>query len=178
MTTTFMGIPVEADEIYKGFKDRTDQWGADKFWELVKPVLDSGALIRWEQYTPYFNDGDVCEFYVNEPRFSPAGEDDDEGGGYSDGFYDLWEIELMGGEEEKFSHYEKTGQVDMWGYARERAVHKKTGVVFQRHPAYDAMKELASNMGHFEDLLYATFGDHAEVTITPNKIIKESYEHV
>ena len=24
------------------------------------------TVIKWTQYTPYFNDGDTCEFYVNE----------------------------------------------------------------------------------------------------------------
>jgi len=27
--------------------------------------------ITWAQYTPYFNDGEACEFNVNDPVFSP-----------------------------------------------------------------------------------------------------------
>lgn len=34
----------------------------DKFFE-DHPTVEA---IRWEQYTPYFNDGDACEFGVND----------------------------------------------------------------------------------------------------------------
>lgn len=40
--------------------------------------------VRWTQYTPYFNDGDACEFSVHEPQFKftvagceDIGEEDD-----------------------------------------------------------------------------------------------------
>lgn len=40
--------------------------------------------IHWTQYTPYFNDGDTCEFSVNEYCFHILGDDDDE----IDSFYE------------------------------------------------------------------------------------------
>lgn len=38
---------------------------------------------RWRQYTPYFNDGDACEFYVyaSEPDMKAIGDED-----FTDGY--------------------------------------------------------------------------------------------
>lgn len=146
---TFMGIPFEADEIYKGYKNTTAQWGMKEFQGLVQPILDKGVDIRWTQYTPYFNDGDPCEFGINEPEFRferPAETDDDEDDYDREGFYDEWDLRYNESE-------------------------------YLKHPAYTHLKQLIGDWGHFEHLLYETFGDHAEVTVTPEKVIKESYYH-
>lgn len=45
------------------------------FKETTKEFFDknpSVTAIVWAQYTPYFNDGDTCEFGVNEPTFTNA----------------------------------------------------------------------------------------------------------
>jgi len=62
--------------------------------------LDGVEAIRWEQYTPYFNDGDACEFWVNEPRikFNNTPED---AGDYEDGFIDDYDVKT-GKEKEVF----------------------------------------------------------------------------
>lgn len=39
------------------------------------PIIEE---INWTQYTPYFNDGDTCEFGVNEPDVIFVDEDADE----------------------------------------------------------------------------------------------------
>lgn len=53
---------------------------------------------RWNQYTPYFNDGEECTFGVNDVylRFKGASEDDGEN---EDGFKSSWDCE-DGSEEE------------------------------------------------------------------------------
>ncbi len=43
----------------------------------LAPLIPEGCVLRWTQYTPYFNDGDACTFSVNEPQL--CREDDDEG---------------------------------------------------------------------------------------------------
>lgn len=43
--------------------------------------------IHWVQYSPYFNDGEACEFRVNEIQYVLT-HDLDEDGEWSDGFYD------------------------------------------------------------------------------------------
>ena len=42
------------------------------FSDACKAVFDEHPILvafRWSQYTPYFNDGDTCEFDVNELEF-------------------------------------------------------------------------------------------------------------
>jgi hypothetical protein len=175
--TSFMGLPVEADEIDKSRTRQADQWDADTFERMVKPLLEAGVSIQWDQYTPFFNDGDICEFSVNEPTFRIDPESED--GYFEDGFFSPYEVQLKGGEEEIYKGYEYYGETDRWGYRRQQAVYEKTGRVFDRHPSYDAMEELrtAMNYGHFEELLYDLFGDHAKIRITPDHIVKEYYQH-
>jgi hypothetical protein len=177
MTDTFLGIPMEIDELDKSRTRQADQWDAAKFEEMVKPLLEAGVSIKWEQYTPYFNDGDVCEFSVGEVRFRIDPESED--GDYDDGFLSTYDVQLKGGEEEVYTGVRYTGTVDRFGYQTREYVYEKTGRVFDRHPALDEMKSFSSamNYGHFEELLYDLFGDHAEVTITPEKIVKEYYSH-
>jgi hypothetical protein len=177
VTDTFMGIPMEIDELDKRRTRQADQWDAERFEEMVKPILKAGTSIRWDQYTPYFNDGDVCEFSVGEARFRIDPESED--GYYEDGFHSVYEVQLEGGEEQVYAGQRYTGEVDRYGYRRSESVYEKTGRVFPHHPAYEQMQELrtAMNNGHFEELLYDLFGDHAQVTVTPEKIIKEYYSH-
>lgn len=48
--------------------------------------------IKWSQYTPYFNDGDICEFGVNDFYFQPTDETarENEDSDYGDGFYSTY----------------------------------------------------------------------------------------
>ena len=41
----------------------------EEFKEFFKKVPEV-KVIKWAQYTPYFNDGDACIFGVNEPTYS------------------------------------------------------------------------------------------------------------
>jgi hypothetical protein len=45
--------------------------------------------IHWRQYTPYFNDGDACEFGVCDIYFKLKGTEE-EGGDYDDGRVTPW----------------------------------------------------------------------------------------
>lgn len=45
--------------------------GFQKLFEQAPQVL----AVRWEQYTPYFNSCDPCEFHVRPPKFRLAGRD-------------------------------------------------------------------------------------------------------
>ena len=50
-------------EVATKFKNALELFSKD-FFKLVPLV----KRIEWTQYTPYFNDGDSCEFSVNEHR--------------------------------------------------------------------------------------------------------------
>lgn len=139
----FLGIPVEGD-IYTRDK-RAQQRPVGEFGPILQKALETPGLsaIRWRQYTPYFNDGDPCEFRTGDVtlRFEDSPE---VAGDYEDGFEDSWSLR------------------------------------YNEDPRYtDTLNELARAVGgrEFYDVLIDAFGDHAEVTVTKDKIDVEYYEH-
>lgn len=60
----------EFEETQAEFTGRARKLFTASLKELFEQNPDLGA-VTWEQYTPYFNDGDECTFGVNEPTFVP-----------------------------------------------------------------------------------------------------------
>lgn len=68
--------------------------------ELMKRLdalveLEEVASVRWEQYTPYFNDGDPCYFRLGEARVKFAEYNEDEGD-WGDGYLGDYELDEVG----------------------------------------------------------------------------------
>ena len=127
--------------------------------------------VRWEQYTPYFNDGEPCEFSTGEIYLkmiwdvSTSEEDEDEyeyADGYRDG-YDLYDYKPG-------TSYPYDKENDMvWHFA---------------HPDGVAFPELAKawiaftdSFGAHQVLLHKTFGDPAQVTADRNGYSVDFYDH-
>jgi len=93
-----------------------------EFFELFPSVKS----ISWNQYTPYFNDGDECRFSVNN------------------------DVKIN-----DYDDYDKQDEVPKNAF------------------------ELASDIvGAIEDnTMLAMFGDHVKVTVTPNGVSTEEYNH-
>jgi hypothetical protein len=155
-TRSFFGIPIEGD-IYEGrpaveqkpFKDLKPYF--DKLWE--KGVL----AVSWTQYTPWFNDGDTCEFGVNEPGFTSnpkvvAAWLDHERD-WEDGAGDFYEADIY--------CYEAP-----WS---------------DKYPHPDGLKkedlELPINHSEFEYAMLEKFGNHTEVVVTPTRVVQWEYSH-
>jgi hypothetical protein len=121
--------------------------------ENLKPAFDdlvSDGIegVRWTQYTPYFNDGDSCEFYVNEPyvKTSFNGEDD---GDFEDGFIDSYDIKRLDGISDG---------------VKENIATK--------------IKEITSLISSIpENVMYSVYGDHKQITITAEGTEVEDYDH-
>jgi hypothetical protein len=65
---------------YNDFLNEFSKKATEKLKEVFKEFWDSNPEIKvvtWTQYAPYFNDGDPCEFSVNDPTFSNATDPDD-----------------------------------------------------------------------------------------------------
>lgn len=132
------------------------------FKEYVKEFFEKNPginVIKWAQYTPYFNDGEACEFRVNDPTFSNA--------------TDVNEVNSWGdyeGEDEKIWATHGT-----WGiqYIEDEALRK------QVEGYGDAMDEFSTTIcsSAMEDILLSMFGDHVEVTVTREGIDVTDYEH-
>jgi len=129
---------------------------AAEFLEATDAILSVPGVhaIRWTQYTPYFNDGDPCEFTIHEimVRFTPLEDESDERGDYEDGFIDSWSM----------------------SYAWER-----DEISELTDETYEALKKALKDW----DVLYSdevckqNFGDHARVTATIEGFSVDYYEH-
>jgi len=119
--------------------------------ELKKVFANHPELkvMTWAQYTPYFNDGDTCEFSVhdayvsNYETISPWGEWDDDEDEEPD---DLVTIDL--------------------GYGREA----------KQYPDLMALNTfMKSQLGR--DVLQFAFGDHVQIKVTATGITVDEYDH-
>jgi hypothetical protein len=145
--TSFLGVPVTG-EIQRG-SSRKEQRPIGELRPLLEAVLADPFIeqIGWEQYTPYFNDGDVCEFRVREPWVrTTADTHPDE---------DRWSLTM-------YSHPTFSAAKDP-----ETLASKLRAVAF-----CDAVEG-----GEFEDVLLDAFGDHARVTVRKDGISIKFYEH-
>jgi hypothetical protein len=131
------------------------------------------AMVAWTQYTPWFNDGDPCEFGVHDFTFHTHKDvnGDDEEGGDSEAYYERYyedgpefaskcRKELYTGysETERRSIYERNEQFD---------------------PQYAEAKETASKLLNAipQDIYRSMFGDHVAVKVTRDGVDVEEYEH-
>lgn len=122
------------------------------FQKLFVPFLESHPEIKaisFTAYTPYFNDGDTCEYGVGELTLIPADEElePDWGKGFE-------ECELQ------YSRSLNPEQREMLQAAFNDL--KPTTEAFSQIP---------------EEIMMGIVGDHAEVTITLDGMEIEEYEH-
>lgn len=112
-------------------------------FELI-PTL---KYITWNQYSPYFNDGDECVFSVNEV--------------YAMSFIP----------EETSWEYEPETEDDFVVYSYSKEQGKLTNEEFT------AIKALISFIGVNEDLMEDLFGNHTTVMVTAEGIETEDCNH-
>jgi hypothetical protein len=150
--TNFLGIPIEGD-IKRG-SNRSKQRPVEELTPLLRAVLDDDVIASfgWRQYTPYFNDGEPCEFGVRTPWFRTATEDEDA---------DEWQLEI--------SDHPTLGKRNWRTDAYE-------GPDEERWARCEALSD-AIEGGEFEDALLEAFGDHAYVTVTRDGIKVDFYNH-
>lgn len=169
--TNFIGIPV-IGEPDRSRSTSVEQISQDQLGELFRAVLAEPSVeaIRWRQYTPYFNDGDVCDFGVYDPWFRIAGTPEDIGED-DDGFVHAGHVAVTGGKETEWREERINGR---WNW---KAV--ETGRTFDPNPAADAIQRLSAALdnGSAYHVLEDLFGDHATVTVTRERITVDTYEH-
>lgn len=113
-----------------------------KFFEANPSVI----AVRWEQFTPYFNDGEACEFSVREPAVKIEGMPDDVGEA-EDGFMNSYDFDY---------EFRKGGPHVDHPKAQEFLALKKPLTALGNTICASAV----------EDVFLATFGDHVQVTAT------------
>lgn len=137
---TILGRPVTGDQVAR-YRTKAEQWEGERFLPLLDAALAAPNVeaVRWNAYTPTFNDGDPCTWTL-DGFYLKFADGDSEGGENEDGFvsgYDLYE----------------------WA-GREKVP------VAGREEAFAAMEALDKASEHFEDFLENAFGDAVTVTAT------------
>lgn len=123
------------------------------FQEGVQEFFANNPEVRffsWTQYTPYFNDGDPCEFSVHRD---------------ADAIRVGWQGSVE--EEEGYIPSHSDGK-DYWDFEESEWAEKQ--------PIYEQVSGLLYAIS--EDDMKSLFGDHVEVVVTPDQMIVEGgYSH-
>ncbi|WP_345633516.1 hypothetical protein [Streptomyces lacrimifluminis] len=164
MTTqkNFLGIPVEGD-ITPG-ASREKQRPLEDFQPILQAVLDDPTIVEfgWTQATPYFNDGEPCEFSAHSlwVRTDADREVEDE-----------YEMELG------YNHPSLGKRPKTWDSAtKDWSYQQYEGPDEARYDRCLALSK-AIEGGEFYDVLLEAFGDHARLTVRETGIEIEFYEH-
>jgi hypothetical protein len=169
--------------------------------DALKDFFDSYPqveAVRWLQYTPFFNDGDTCEFNVHEPLVKLEGVSDDEEGGWTSGeeggYLSAYSIEKVVPAELRDEYnkliYPPDGKEvttdKKYGYGTEsnfsqegysKGAKLKTWAAGANQELKNDLGELGALLSEAEESMQAAFGDHARITATRDGIEVDEYEH-
>lgn len=87
LTDELSAFQQECEKQTARYKKLMQTKGKELFVKVVKGFFDATpqvAQVSWTQYTPYFNDGEACEFGVHEPQFLLHGEHEKDDVPYSE----------------------------------------------------------------------------------------------
>lgn len=156
MTNEVFGRPVTGD-IQETSRSVTEQRDPAEFIAALDKLFEDERILafRWEQYTPYFNDGDACEFSIDDWSYSVQikGLEDYEDG-YREGFISVEDAYSYNGGRQ---YYTEIDGVDVSGI-------------------FEAVANVPANDYH-SVFLRQSFGDHAQITATREGFHVEFYEH-
>jgi hypothetical protein len=160
-------IRAKTKEINALKKSMVDQLKPN-FQAVFMPFLNKYPAVKrltWRQYTPYFNDGEPCEFSVNDLEFF-LGTDNE----------DTYEGSLPLGDY-YFNDYKKPGN-NAWVDKTVDGLIATLGSIEAVREASEAAQALRKEFAAFpEDVMHELFGDHAEITVTREGLEVEEYEH-
>jgi hypothetical protein len=151
----------EKQEGIKKLKEEMLEASNKIFTEMTKVIFEEHPKVKsfgWNQYTPYFNDGETCAFSANVDYIYINGVSVDESDWISENIitsYGNWN------REEKV--YKNRTEVPNLNYDSELV------------KANDEIKEFLCNFD--EEFFMSQFGDHAEVTVTSEGVSVDEYEH-
>ncbi len=156
----FAVLREKQEEIKKLKKEMLD--ASNKiFTDLTKTIFEDHPKVKsfgWNQFTPYFNDGDTCYFCVNTDYIQINGESVDESDWINETKITNW-----GTFNREKREYEGRTEVPNLDYDPELAA------------ASNEIREFLRNFD--DDFFLSQFGDHAEITITADGVNVDEYEH-
>lgn len=159
---TYQELLEQLNNIRQQMTEKRQEYFASRSKELFAshPTM---LAFRWHQYTPYFNDGNSCEFSAStdsdsiQIRFSSLPDD------YIDG---------ETGDDEFATAY-GIAELHSISYWRDEDKEKRESL-----PEIQAFRDVGQFLQTFtEDDLKEMFGDHAEITVTPTGAEIDGYDH-
>jgi hypothetical protein len=126
------------------------------FNETTKEFFEQNPLVNaivWTQYTPYFNDGDTCEFSVGCATFTNSDGSEIRWGAYT-------------GEEE-----------GVWLYGDDCYNDEENEIPAEVNTALCDSFDRMIQSSEMEDVMKAMFDDHAKVIATREGFEVEGYSH-
>lgn len=162
----FMGIEVEGDIVSQG-RTPVDQEPIENLYPYFKAAFENGVLaVKWEQYTPYFNDGEPCYFRVGEPQYT-SNSGIAEKFLNDEGNWDLTDDDLRELYPDKDeSWYENNLYLESYNFQG-----------WGGHPDGLNAINIPVDERRFELALLGAFGDHTTVVVTPDRVVQFYYDH-
>lgn len=182
---SFLGIPIHGDIQYAANATRQDPFELLQE-ELAKLVaFESFTYLRWNQYTPYFNDGDSCVFRVGDVSIFVPGMSGDEDDYWEEGpFHDLPRSDrsIYVSDEDNAALDKFVGITTPASYDWRTKTHTGADgwVLEPEDPEMITQAIKVSWMiesGKHDVGLLKTFGDHAEIRLRRDRIDVDTYEH-
>ena len=133
--------------------------------------------ITWTQYTPYFNDGDTCEFSVHDVNFLSTKDTEDEDLDLRDLYeHNPWE------KPDDYVYRNSKVENSMQSYYLEK-IKKWDDEVAKL--GLERIQQLEAGIKKFrktfnsisDDTMLSLFGDHVRVTAKPTGIDVDEYDH-
>lgn len=162
----FLNKPIEGTPSY--FTEQVaDQHDPQEWIDYLDAILAYPGVeaVRWRQYTPYFNDGDACEFGMHGAEVKIEGaimkgdwdEDDNDRFWFSE--YDLFQY----------------GEGADWEERRSNGTYVVNG--FDMEEMQTMLSTLEGLFTYHEVVLQQKFGDPGEVTYDGNGFALAYFDH-
>jgi hypothetical protein len=140
-------------EILDAYNKEVQENGEKILKEAFKEFFDKHPEVeslRWNQYTPGFNDGDPCTFTVGELMFRT---------------YDMKKIADGEADKPEETYYEDDDDCYDCSYGNEYDPVLKQDI-----------RNLSENLSDAEDILLKVFDDNMQITVTRENITAEEYD--
>jgi hypothetical protein len=179
----FMGVPIQGERGYTRYTRSYVPRPIEELYPYFKAAFDKGVkAATWHQYTPYFNDGEPCEFSVYD--LSVTNNEEVAENWLDDNFHEDRLVEVT---KEAYDEEKAYVATQRWSYFPYEEI---DGKYYKRYEegAYDYIPgsghpdgisdvDIPVNDLEFQDALRSVFGDHTQVVVTPTRVVQFDYEH-
>lgn len=185
MTLTLEEVEAKIAEYTELRRKLAKEGGTAAISTLFAPLWEFPGVTAaaWRQYTPYFNDGDPCTFSVHADEF-PIWIDGErvESWEIPDSLPDVYVRPPMPDYYKRPDWQGRTHEGDWENYQRDEerkhAAWKANGWTEETLANLtDVLNEISQWLNAHEGFLFDIYGDHVEITVTPQGIETDEYVH-